>query len=210
MEKKNTILLTVIAVATLLVAVVGATFAYFTASVNTTNPDNSETKVTTQTMVTATMDMGSKVTATNALPGHTEIKTVKVTGSGVDANSRPVDTVISVTANIPAAFGSDVTWELYEFDGDKTFEACTNTPNTTGTNNKYFETATCPELTGTPVLSSTSEPAKTSYDLKVAYNTKKTYVLKVAYANTDSVQNPTGANNQSGQSYSVTLGFASK
>ena len=30
-NKKNTILLTVIAVATLLVAVVGATFAYFTA-----------------------------------------------------------------------------------------------------------------------------------------------------------------------------------
>ena len=29
MEKKNTLLLTVIAVATLLVAVVGATFAYF-------------------------------------------------------------------------------------------------------------------------------------------------------------------------------------
>ena len=35
MEKKNTILLTVIAVATLLVAVVGATFAYFTASTTT-------------------------------------------------------------------------------------------------------------------------------------------------------------------------------
>ena len=36
MEKKNTILLTVIAVATLLVAVVGATFAYFTAQGGTT------------------------------------------------------------------------------------------------------------------------------------------------------------------------------
>ena len=33
MEKKNMVLLTVIAVATLLVAVVGATFAYFTATV---------------------------------------------------------------------------------------------------------------------------------------------------------------------------------
>lgn len=36
MEKKNTVLLTVIAVATLLVAVVGATFAYFSASVEGT------------------------------------------------------------------------------------------------------------------------------------------------------------------------------
>ena len=32
MERKNTVLLTVIAVATLLVAVIGATFAYFTAT----------------------------------------------------------------------------------------------------------------------------------------------------------------------------------
>lgn len=36
MEKKNTVLLTVIAIATLLVAVVGATFAYFSASVTST------------------------------------------------------------------------------------------------------------------------------------------------------------------------------
>lgn len=40
MEKKNTILLTVIAVATLLVAVVGATFAYFTAQGGTTSQAN--------------------------------------------------------------------------------------------------------------------------------------------------------------------------
>ncbi len=37
MEKKNTILLTVIAIATLLVAVVGATFAYFASNINTKN-----------------------------------------------------------------------------------------------------------------------------------------------------------------------------
>jgi predicted ribosomally synthesized peptide with SipW-like signal peptide len=36
MERKNTVLLTVIAVATLLVAVIGATFAYFTATVSGT------------------------------------------------------------------------------------------------------------------------------------------------------------------------------
>ena len=37
MDKKNTVLLTVIAVATLLVAVVGATFAYFSARVTENN-----------------------------------------------------------------------------------------------------------------------------------------------------------------------------
>lgn len=45
MDKKNTMLLTVIAVATLLVAVVGATFAYFTAN----NTVSGTTNVTTST-----------------------------------------------------------------------------------------------------------------------------------------------------------------
>lgn len=39
MEKRNTLLLTVIAIATLLVAVVGATFAYFASTINTNNGD---------------------------------------------------------------------------------------------------------------------------------------------------------------------------
>lgn len=48
MEKKNTVLLTVIAVATLLVAVVGATFAYFTATANTDNTGAGTTNVNTR------------------------------------------------------------------------------------------------------------------------------------------------------------------
>ena len=52
MERKNTMLLTVIAVATLLVAVVGATFAYFTA---TSKGENStEIKVTTDSLNSTT------------------------------------------------------------------------------------------------------------------------------------------------------------
>lgn len=51
MDKKNTIFLTVIAVATLLVAVVGATFAYFTAQTGTTKdvPVNVTTSTTDTT-----------------------------------------------------------------------------------------------------------------------------------------------------------------
>ena len=46
MDKKNTMLLTVIAVATLLVAVVGATFAYFSIS---TNPNEANVSITGKT-----------------------------------------------------------------------------------------------------------------------------------------------------------------
>ncbi len=51
MERKNTVLLTVIAVATLLVAVVGATFAYFTA----TNNNGTTTGAGTDNVMTATL-----------------------------------------------------------------------------------------------------------------------------------------------------------
>ena len=51
MEKKNTVLLTVIAIATLLVAVVGATFAYFSADTTTNN--NAEVTVTGKTAAAA-------------------------------------------------------------------------------------------------------------------------------------------------------------
>lgn len=60
MEKKNTVLLTVIAIATLLVAVVGATFAYFSANI-----DANEKKVP----VTVTTEGGTDV-FTSAVNGE--------------------------------------------------------------------------------------------------------------------------------------------
>ena len=57
MDKKNTMLLTVIAVATLLVAVVGATFAYFSISANATN--NAETTVTGATAKVGTVTLSA-------------------------------------------------------------------------------------------------------------------------------------------------------
>ncbi|MBQ6817029.1 MAG: hypothetical protein IJO27_01200 [Bacilli bacterium] len=60
MEKKNTVLLTVIAIATLLVAVVGATFAYFSASVT-------NTEKTTVTATTAKANDVFTYTANNEL-----------------------------------------------------------------------------------------------------------------------------------------------
>lgn len=59
MDKKNTLLLTVIAIATLLVAVVGATFAYFSAQVGTSK--QADIKVTTNTTDTATMKINGDI-----------------------------------------------------------------------------------------------------------------------------------------------------
>lgn len=77
-KKGNTVLLTVIAVATLLVAVVGATFAYFTASV-TGNENASSVVVKTAQIGTITYTNGNEVKLDNAYPGATsETKTFTV------------------------------------------------------------------------------------------------------------------------------------
>ena len=59
MERKNTVLLTVIAVATLLVAVIGATFAYFTAT--TGGSGTTPTTVTTSSQASSTF-VGTSLT----------------------------------------------------------------------------------------------------------------------------------------------------
>lgn len=66
MEKKNTILLTVIAIATLLVAVVGATFAYFSVTVtNSAAPTVKATTVTAHDVFTATGSGDIELTINN-------------------------------------------------------------------------------------------------------------------------------------------------
>lgn len=92
MEKKNTVLLTVIAIATLLVAVVGATFAYFSASV--TNDDK-----TTVTATTAKANDVFSYTAANEikLEGITNTNMAQAqAGTFVDADE--VTTTVSLQA----------------------------------------------------------------------------------------------------------------
>lgn len=98
-NKRSMVLLTVIAVATLLVAVVGASFAYFTASVNTVNPENATTTVKAKTLASATMDMGSAISLTNKLPGYQAVKTISITGGGA-ADALPINTRLTLTPDL--------------------------------------------------------------------------------------------------------------
>ena len=71
MEKKNVILLTVIAVATLLITVVGATFAYFAATISGTESAE-EIKITSAKGLTITYNGGDTIKGSNILPGWGE------------------------------------------------------------------------------------------------------------------------------------------
>ncbi len=88
MDKKNTMLLTVIAVATLLVAVVGATFAYFSLTVGgdttTTNATVTTGKVGTVTIAGSSDSYVLSVTAQDMAKGSEDIKyyAIKSTDTG--------------------------------------------------------------------------------------------------------------------------------
>ena len=198
MEKKNVIFLSVIAVATLLTAVIGTTFAYFTANITTSNAANSNTTVKTKVIAGAVMDMGSKIEATGVYPGYKTVKPITVTGSGV-ADSQPANATITVTPSL-GAFASDVTWKLYK---SSTAITCTSSPVTTGT--QYYDNATCTIPEGAEVVIDKGAATAKSYNVSVAYNTKDSYYLVVEYANKND-QTAT----QSGQSFSIDMSFAPK
>jgi len=99
MENKRgtTVLLTVIGIATLLVAVVGATFAYFTATVTEDNETTNVT-VTSATLGTINFDHGRTIeigtAAKPAYPGAVDSKTFTVTSD--EASTVGVDYVVTM------------------------------------------------------------------------------------------------------------------
>lgn len=222
MEKKNTILLTVIAVATLLVAVVGATFAYFTATVTTENDANNTTEVKTRTIASATMDYGSKVSGANVLPGYKVAKTVTVVGNG-NAGDLNVNAVLTLTPNIPTEFGSHVKYTVYEADATKTADGidvsgvptatdvCPESTDATKTTDggKYFDNIVCTTTGLTPVAGksgSFSGSTPVTVDIEVAYNTAKVYYVVIEYENDENAQQ----NNEQGKTFTVAMKFAAK
>ena len=113
------VLLTVIAVATLLVAVVGATFAYFTASVqndanmneNTGNTSIKTGQVANTTVVNNIEGAAGSFTATQVYPGHKEVAALQVTANGPQGAKTGVQFRYTVTEN---GLGDNVNVYLYK------------------------------------------------------------------------------------------------
>ena len=101
MEKKNTILLTVIAVATLLVAVVGATFAYFTASTSGTGTGDVTTGTATS-IGSVAMDLQTIADSNNmSYPGGMLLNGASVTATVTGAGT--FDASYTINANVDAS-----------------------------------------------------------------------------------------------------------
>ena len=125
MDKKNTVFLSVIAVATLLTAVVGTTFAYFTATVKGTATDNNAV------VKTATLGLGysqeTSLAINNWVPGDKAELKFNVTNE----SENPTNFTLVWGANVQntiatATDHADVTYKIEQCT-DATYETCNTT-----------------------------------------------------------------------------------
>lgn len=194
--KNNTILLTVIAIATLLVVVTGATFAYFAAVVRGNNTASSISITASETGQTLTLGGGEKVELTNIYPKGTAAGSEWVTKNiSLSSNALEGNTGTSVYA-----FTMQVDNNGFDFTDENTKA---NVPD--GTENIKFTftrdaTATNADGEVTEVTGATETPDPVtvvskrgqiigSGTVKNNFANRVVYVLKVYYDNASYNQN---------------------
>ncbi len=208
MERKNTILLTVIAIATLLVAVVGATFAYFTATItdergadgNNGNTNVTAGKVAGATVVGVVDGAAGSFTTTDVYPGHKEVAALSVKVTAENSGASKINIVYDVTNN---TFAKDnIKVSVYKTNtkvntAENYFNCTKETGSVTGATS-YFETCTVAETTlGTLVGTSTLLDTGATTNKVIATDTVTGsasgntvyYYVVVEYVNQESDQN---------------------
>lgn len=142
MEKKNTVLLTVIAVATLLVAVVGATFAYFTATANTNNENAGSTNVQTRNDVGGVeLKLAANTVATDGdiqYPGGYVVTGATVTAKSLGTDNYNVD--YTLNGSITNGTDTELKYKVYQTTTavtGKIVDECTMRQYQVGTELRY-------------------------------------------------------------------------
>ena len=215
MEKKNTILLTVIAVATLLVAVVGATFAYFTAATNADGTGNVNTgnanTLGSIDLQLANIDVEDNIAYPGGMMVNAASVTATVTGSGTFNATYTINA--SVDASNLNSENTTVTYALYRLEtpvvGDlikadscklQTGTADTEEPGQTVQTYYYTGCAANDSITGDPIkkgtitISSGTKTASFSVDDQTFTGVTSAaadtvyYYLVVNYVNNDSAE----------------------
>ena len=193
-NKKNLLFL-IIAVCLVGLIGIGASYAYYLANFNVSNPENANNNLTTTSTTDVVMDMQGKYAPSNTVPGFKGVKEVVVRGLG-EKNSVPSEASIQITPDF-ADFGNDVTWKLYKSDTPIT---CTSNVNE---GIQYYDEATCDIPKSASLL---LEGGAESDYLNITVNplTETKYYLVVEYANNGD------QSSQMGKSFSVTIGLGSK
>lgn len=202
MEKKNTILLTVIAVATLLVAVVGATFAYFTATTGNSGDPSSTGEVQTAKVASVTLKTAAAGTSnTTIYPGTKNYAGMTVvaekTGDNAAADTRDYNVTYTLKGEVKlseAFTAGKVTYSVYRTESPVSNPVTCQEVTSTGA--KYSQTCTlAEELESATKIVDNQEVSGTGATISVADQVRSTaggtyyYYLVVSYENLESDQN---------------------
>ena len=201
MEKKNVIFLSVIAVATLLTAVIGTTFAYFTANFTVSNKQNATSTVTTKTLSGVTITLGNKISGNPVYPGFKGVQEITVTGTKADVAGQ---FTLTVTPSIDTAFGNDVVWSLYKSDSAITCDTPVTKTDAGANGNQIYQTTNCTDVSKLTALISndttTANTAKTTATLTAPNGGTAKYYLVAEYKN-----NTAAAQNAQGKTFNLTV-----
>lgn len=121
-NRGQSIFLSVVGIATLLVAIIGATFAYFSITVSG-NETAQSVEITTAKLGNVTFDAtGAGISITNVYPGWSESKTFTIQAASADATAT-IDYIVNLVVAAPGANetllqGTDFVYTLTSTDTD--------------------------------------------------------------------------------------------
>ncbi len=183
METKKTKRMIVLSIVTTFLLVVGVSYAYFTARLNTEGDNN--TTVEAAQLASANLKYGGTIEANGKLPGYKTVKTVNVQGKG-SSSAKPIVAYLELMPDV-ADFENHVKYSIYEVEGDNTIDAnniCGESQDT-GENNQYYDAMECDTTgLGNVIASGTFvDKKRVIQEIPIAYNTNKTYYIVVEYVN---------------------------
>lgn len=186
-NRGQTIFLSVIGIATLLVAIIGATFAYFTTTMSN-NGDAGASNVTTAKLGGINFKSTS-VADTNILPGWSKDGTVTL-------DMEPSDVDVNFICEItPSALGdADVLTDFYVLSSEGTKTSAENVVTNTISDRRKF--ATADKTTPVVIAKGTLKGTGVANQQVINYT--------VGFEETGTQQNGTGAN-QAGQTFTAAV-----
>lgn len=141
-NNKKELIMHGIIIFSLLIVIIGASFAYFTSNVDTINADNNVLKGNVSSLVDVVMDYGDKIEAENILPGYKVIKTIQIKGKG-EENSVPISISMELTPYV-ADFKNHIKYTIYEVENNniRVEDLCT-VSHQTNLAGQYYDSMTC-------------------------------------------------------------------
>lgn len=184
-NKGQAIFLSVIGIATLLVAIVGATFAWFSATVEG-NDDASSITVQAMSLANIVFDDGNTFDDVEWLPGQSETKTFTVSRTGASANQN--FTVSLAYSNVAGTGGSNISDLVYTLTKTRYTVAGGVSTQDTGFGTGGVETVTPQAILSTTPTTITID-TETFSETDATTNEVYVYSLTVSFPETGSDQN---------------------